>query len=196
MTKTESPLGPPNTDVNKGGLVSREQRSDTRSTVPGETRRHRIRPVSEMAEFTDDVSGLNIPKSEHPDQFDLIWCTTSVFGQPTNDLLMKRERRGYEAVHAEDFEGRYAYLVRGQQSGPIVKDGMMLMARPTSWGEKAREEEKRKASGAVAQQTRSLQSGHVEGVRFLDGTRPGKVSKTVEPLDSEALRSTPLGQTP
>jgi hypothetical protein len=157
-----------------------------------------LRDVSEMPADMGEVGGkFHIPQSEFPDQFDLVWCAASVYGQPQPDNVMARERRGWESVWGSDFGGRYKHFVPtgGKLDEPIVRDGLMLMARPASWSAKAREEDRRKAAAPVLAQAKSLQSGQVEGVRFpgrpLNVSGRSGISKTVEPLDAPALRQGP-----
>jgi hypothetical protein len=147
-----------------------------------------------MPADTEGSSIFSIARSDWPDGRELIWCTVSVFGQPQDDNRMKRERRGYEGVWPEDFGGRYAHLVPSGHQGPIIKDGMMLMCRQTTWGDRAREEERRKAAAPVLAQAQSLQRGQLDGVAFpgraLNVSGRSGISKSVEPLDAGAIRET------
>jgi hypothetical protein len=145
----------------RGGPVHREARSDPRP-------RHQLRPVSEMADQQESTP-LHIPASDFPDQFDLTWVTDSVLGQPQGSHRMRREQRGWVPVHGEDFGGKYdgRFTPKGTQ-GEINVDGMVLMARPKSWSEKARKEDQRAAQQAVAIKAQQLGRGALPGVSGAD----------------------------
>jgi hypothetical protein len=162
-----SPLGPPDAAKPveaeapvRGGPVRREERTDPRPA----RQRHMLRPVSEMPDAQENTP-LHIDKGDFPDDFDLQWITTSVLGQPQSSNRMKHERRGWEPVHGDDFGGRYD----GRWTAPgdlneITVDGMTLMARPRTWSEKAKADERRAAHAAVRVKQEQLGAGELPGV--------------------------------
>jgi hypothetical protein len=154
-----------------GGPVQRASRADPRP-------RHQLRPLGEMPDSTDD-DRLRIPKDEFPDQFDLQWITDSIFGQPQPHHRSRHERRGWEPVFPEDFEGRY----RGRfcpidYKGEIKVDGMVLMARPRAWSDKARLEDQRRAAEAVMIKERQLRGGEIDGVGMDGGAQHPSAIRT------------------
>jgi hypothetical protein len=146
----------------RGGPTHREDRADPR---PRE--RHRLRPVSEMAEMQESTP-LHIDPKDFPDQFDLQWVTSEVFGQPTN-RRMRFEQRGWESVHGDDFDGRYdGRFMPAGHNGEIKMEGMVLMARPKAWSNKARQEDQRAAQQAVRVKADQLGAGQIPGVTGAD----------------------------
>jgi hypothetical protein len=194
MTRTADPIGALVSENHRSGPVSRpEMRSDP---SPARTR-HALRDPSEMPADSESLGGkLHIAKEDFPDGRDLIWCAASVYGQPQPDNVMARERRGWEPVWGSDFEGRFKHFVPsgGKMDEPIVKDGLMLMARDLRWSMKAKAEEARKAAAPVLAQAQQLQRGQVDGVAFpgraLNVSGRQGLSKSVEPLDAAAIRET------
>ena len=189
MTRTADPLGALVSENNhRGGPVSRPARTDP-------IQRHRLRDVSEMLPADEAGTKLNIPASEFPEGYDLIWAACSIYGQPQPDNIMAREKRGFVSVWGSDFDGKYKHFVPpgGKMDEPIVRDGLMLMARDARWSARAREEDKRRAAAPVLAQTKSIQSGQIDGLGGFEGRamnvngRRG-ISKTVEPLDAGAIR--------
>jgi hypothetical protein len=109
----------------------------------------------------DDGTGdlrLHIPKSRWPDQFDLQWITTSVFGQPTNTHRARHEKMGWEACLLGDFEGALDEYGTGVP-GAIEHEGMTLYARPATWSAKARERDLARAVGAVQIKENQIRGG-------------------------------------
>jgi hypothetical protein len=139
-------------------------RSSPRETEPPTMRRHRLRDPSEMP---DEVASnrMGIDRSEWPDGFSLQWITRSVFGQEQPTHVAGFYRRGWEPVHAEDFDGRYEgrWTPPGHK-GPIEVEGMMLVARDARWTKKAEAEDKRKAQQALAVKEAQIRGGVVEGI--------------------------------
>jgi hypothetical protein len=154
---------------------STERASPGRSSSPIErtplrsgSGRHQLRPVHEMPADTED-NRLHIPREDFPDQFDLQWVTTSIFGQPQDHHRSRMERRGWTAVYGDDFDSRYADRFGGQPGKPIAVDGLVLMARSRAWSEQARREDQIRAGQAVAVKREAISSGSAlaeQGVAF------------------------------
>ena len=143
---------------------------------PTKPQRHILRPVEEYIE-EEEEQRLRIPKSNWPQDFGLQWVTESVWGQPEMQHRARFERAGWVPVHQEDFEGRY----RGQfhprsYEGEIKCDGLVLMARPESWCQKARENDYNRARQRVTIKEQQLRMGDLSGV-------------TLSPNHPTALRS-------
>jgi hypothetical protein len=142
-----------------GGVNFKPGRDRPGRTPAIQRERHRLRPISEMPidDGTQDLR-LHIPKSRFPDQFDLQWITTSVFGQPTNGHRARHERMGWEPVLQGDFEGSLDEYGTGQP-GAIEHEGMTLYARPRTWSAKARERDLARAVGAVQIKEAQIRGG-------------------------------------
>jgi hypothetical protein len=148
-----------------------------------------------MPEEASGGDRLRIPKSEWPDGFSLQWVTKSVFGQEQPTHTAGFYRRGWEQVHAEDFERRYdgRWMAPGHK-GPIEVDGMILCARDARWTARAEAEERRKAGNALAIKEMQLRGGNIEGISEESTKHPSalgvnRIRKSMErlqvPRDSE-----------
>jgi hypothetical protein len=113
---------------------------------------------------------LHIPRHMFPDQFDLQWVTDSIFGQPQPNHRSRHERRGWEPVHGDDFDGRFDGMhTPVGYKGEINVDGLVLMARPKTWSDRARTEDAARAGQAVAVKRQAISSGSAlaeQGVAF------------------------------
>lgn len=102
---------------------------------------------------------------DYPEGFDLQWVAVEVWGQPQPSMVAGFTRMGWEPVHTGDFDGRYdGRFVPRSQEGPIVLEGLMLVARSMSWSNKARAQAQRDAQAQVNVKVRQLQSGDLEKV--------------------------------
>lgn len=148
--------------------------------------RHRMRPIEEYSS-DEENSRLLIPKDLVPDGFSLQWVTHKVYGQPQPQHRASFERKGWEPVHQEDFEGRFrGMFLPASYEGEIEVDGLVLMARPKEWSEKAAELDKRRAAERVFAKESQLRSGQLDGVT-LDTQHPSArnattVNRYMEPI--------------
>jgi hypothetical protein len=148
-----------------------------------------------MPEYEEQTgNSLHISKNDFPDGMVLQWVTTHVYGQPVDPKhLQSFTRRGFEPVCRGDFDGRYDSLLPGGTEGqPISPGGMMLMARPKTWHEKAQTEDRKRAIGKI----RSVEEKHrggliggnapsllAEGVMHPGARNVSGIKRSVEPLD-------------
>ena len=131
---------------------------------PTKPQRHILRPPEDYVEYEEE-SRLRIPRNEWPQHFALQWVTDSVWGQPMPQHRAHYEKAGWVPVHQEDFEGRYRgrFMTQGYE-GEIKLDGLVLMARPQSWSDKALAIEQRRARQRVAIKEQQLRMGDLGGV--------------------------------
>jgi hypothetical protein len=150
-----------------GGPTVRAERANPRATRA----RHQLKPLDEMPDDTED-DRLRIPRSEFPDDFDLQWVTDSIFGQPQPNHRSRFERRGWEPVHGDDFDNKFEgrFCPYGHK-GEIGVDGMVLMARPMAWSNRARQEDRQRASEAVMIKEKQLRGGEIDGVKMDGGAQ-------------------------
>jgi hypothetical protein len=198
LEQLTSPLGPqPNpfnapTPPEKAAPVERAaMRNGPRETMPptnDRPQRHRLRDLEEMPPEVEG-SRMHISRSEWPDGSSLQWVTKSVYGQEQPSHTAGFYRRGWEPVWGEDFGHRFAgrWTPVGHQ-GPIEVDGMILCARDARWSEKAKQDDMRKAQGALAVKEAQLRGGQIEGVGMDGGSRhpsalaSNKIKKSYERL--------------
>jgi hypothetical protein len=143
-----------------------DPRLPPRPVAPGPAReplraeRHRLRPPEEYPGDDDGNDRLRIPRNEYPEGFDLQFVTTKVFGQPVPTHRASFERKGWEPVHASDFQGQFdgRFLPEGHQ-GEIEVDGLVLMARPQSWSDQAKRRDQQDANDKIAIKERQIHGG-------------------------------------
>lgn len=123
------------------------------------------RDISEYIE-EEESDRLKIAKSDYPDGFDLQWVTRSVWGRPESQLLGRFQRKGWKSVLPGEFEGKYDHFVAAGHEGDIEVDGLVLMARPKTWSDRAKALDDRAAIEKVQIKTQQLTGGEVDGVKF------------------------------
>jgi hypothetical protein len=196
LEQLQSPLGPPpnpfgNNQQVERPPIERNMRSSPRETEPPTSNRprHRLRPLEEMP-AEQEVSRMHIDRSKYSPGFDLQFITKSVYGQEQPSHTAGFYRRGWEPVWASDFDHKFdgRWTPPGHQ-GPIEIDGMILVARDARWSAKAKEDDKRKAQGALAVKEAQLKGGQLEGVSMDGGSRhpsalaSNKIKKSYERLN-------------
>ena len=158
-----SPVSPPASAGRQNDPTPREARARPRHDPN--------RPLSEMPAH-NAVDRLNIPRDRFPDGMDLQWVTSTVAGQSFPQHRQGHERRGWQPVHQEDFEGKYDGLFMAPGApGEITVDGLVLMARPLAWSNKAKMDERREAASAVLIKEENLRTGQLEGVGMDGGSQ-------------------------
>lgn len=126
--------------------------------------RHTLRPVDEYIEWEEEMR-LRIPESEWPAGYALQWVTEAVWGRPEMQHRARFERSGWVPVHQEDFENKFRGLFHPwDYAGEIKVDGLVLMARPKSWSERARDNNISRARQRVIIKEQQLRQGALEGV--------------------------------
>ena len=138
-------------------------------------------------ESEDSQDRLHIGKDLFPPGFDFMWVTDSVYGQSFQQHRSQFERKGWDPVHQEDFDGVFdgKFMPKGAQ-GEINVDGLVLMARPLEFSIRSREADRRKAVEAVQIKQQQITGGDLPGVS-LDSRHPtavasNKVNRTYEPV--------------
>lgn len=115
---------------------------------------------------------LRIPADKIPEGMALQWVTDSVLGQSMAQHRAVFERTGWTPVHQEDFGGRFdgMFMTKGAP-GEINVEGLVLMARPKEYSDKANKAERAKAREQLAIKERALRGGDLPGVT-LDAQAP------------------------
>jgi hypothetical protein len=164
--------------------------SAKRSPEPGPSlrpQRHVMRPIEEYVEFEEETQ-LRIPRSEWPAGFALKWVTFSVFGQPFPQVRARSEKGGWVPVHQEDFDGRYrGRFMPADYNGEINVDGLVLMARPQTWDDKANRINTQRAQQRVQIKEQQLRSGDLGGVT-LSPDHPTAVRSNIINRAVEAIQ--------
>lgn len=150
--------------------------------------RHQLRPVEEYIEFEEEYK-LFIPKHMYPDGFDLQWVTESVFGQPYLQHRARFERAGWVSVRTDD-DGEFAkfgeMFMPGGVPGEVKQDGLVLMARPKVFSDKAKRLNDRRAVERVQIKEQQLRSGALDKVTLSpdhpEAVRRNVISRSVEPI--------------
>lgn len=138
------------------------------------------------AEETPDR--LRINPDLVPEGMSLQWVTTSVYGQDVPQHRADFERKGWTPVHQDDFEGQFdgMFMPKGR-AGEIMVDGLVLMARPREFSDKAARQDFRKAREQVFIKEQALRGGDLQSVtmdpRHPSAINTNRISKTVERLE-------------
>ena len=143
--------------------------TDEKVAAPPPTREPlRHDPNRDISEYIEDEEHdrLRIPRTDYPDGFDLQWVTHSVFGRVEAQHRGRFERKGWVPVLATDFEGKYRHFVPEDHPGEIEVDGLVLMARPKRFSERAKQINDQQANEKVAIKERQLRGGEVDGIKF------------------------------
>jgi hypothetical protein len=134
----------------------------------------------------DSPDRLHIDPSLVPSGFALQWVTDSVYGQNMAQHRMKFEQKGWTPVHQEDFDGVFngMFMPKGKE-GEIMNEGLVLMARPKEFSDKAKRQDHRKAIEQVAIKEQALRGGDIQIP--LDSRHPSalgtnRISKSFERL--------------
>lgn len=169
--------------------------TDEKVAAPPPTREPlRHDPDRDISEYIEDEEQdrLRIGRDNYPDGFDLQWVTHSVFGRVEAQHRGRFERKGWVPVLTTDFDGRYRHFMPEQHTGEIEVDGLVLMARPKRFSERAKALEDRAANEKVQIKERQLMGGELEGVKFdtqhasaLAVNRIGKSYETIAVPDNK-----------
>ena len=123
----------------------------------------------EMNENVEGVDELKIAKDQLPEGMTLQWVTESVYGQLMPQHTQRFTNSGWTEVHQEDFDGAYeGWFMAKNEQGPIRKDGLILMAKPTPLVEKSKQRDLRAAREQVAIKEQALHGGDMPGVMGAD----------------------------
>src|SRR5260370_33997031 len=136
---------------------------------------HVLGRIEEYVEFEEETQ-LRIPKKEWPAGCALKWVTESVWGQPFPQVRARSEKGGWVPVHQEDFDGMYrGRFMPADFNGEIKVDGLVLMARPQIWSDKADNINRRRAEQRVQIKEMQLRMGDLGGVTLAaDHPTPGR----------------------
>jgi hypothetical protein len=118
--------------------------------------------------------------------FSLLWVMYETMGKPFPDRVNWRKRNGYAEIHKGNFGGLLDHLC--DKDGRIVKEGLVLMARPVQIQRMAEAHDKRAAKEAVTQMQKSHMTDGVD-VSMPDGGRhPSALAKNRHQQSFEPLK--------
>lgn len=126
----------------------------------------------------DESDQFFIPPEDIPDGWTYEWKTHVVLGKENPAYQVQIARAGWEAVPASRHP---SYMPHGYAGSTIVRDGQVLMERPTEIVEQARDREYRKARDQV--RAKEIQLGASPDGQFSrdnKGTPLAKIGKTYE----------------
>jgi len=134
----------------------------------------------------DEPDRLKIAKALIPEGVDLQWVTDTILGQPQPQRRARFQRRGWQAVHCGDFDGRFDYFMPDGHTGEISVDGLVLHCRPMELTLQARKRDEFRARQQVAIKEQQIHGGDIQGVtldtRHQTALRTNKVNKTYEQI--------------
>ena len=134
----------------------------------------------------DSPDKLHINPELVPEGISLQWVTDSVYGQSMSQHRSSFERKGWTPVHQEDFDGVFdgMFMPKGAQ-GEIMNEGLVLMARPKEFTDKAKLLERRAAVSQVMIKEQALRGGDIPislDARHSSALNTNKIGKSYERL--------------
>jgi hypothetical protein len=98
----------------------------------------------------------------------------------------KFERKGWTPIHQEDFDGVFdgMFMPKGAP-GEIMNEGLVLMARPKEFTDKAKRQEYRAALEQVSIKEQALRGGDIPislDARHSSALQTNKIGKSYERL--------------
>jgi hypothetical protein len=99
--------------------------------------------------------------------FSLLWVCFECNGKPFPNLVSARRRNGYSDVVKGNFNGALDHLC--DRDGNIIREGLRLMARPTSIQRLAEAHDKRAARGAIENMRRSHAEEGLSNISMPEG---------------------------
>jgi hypothetical protein len=134
----------------------------------------------------DSPDRLRIDPALVPSGFSLQWVTDSVYGQSMSQHRSKFERKGWTPIHQEDFDGVFdgMFMPKGAP-GEIMNEGLVLMARPKEFTDKAKRQEYRAALEQVSIKEQALRGGDIPislDARHSSALQTNKIGKSYERL--------------
>lgn len=147
------------------GWPKGKKRGPRKSPAPEEAvKTTRSRRVEYDLGDMDDNNRLYINPNRYPDGMDLQWVTDSIYGAHTAYRRASFERKGWEAIHVGDFDGRFDYFMPRGFQGQIEVDGLVLCARPLEISVAARKKERHKAVEQLLIKERQIMGGNIPQV--------------------------------
>ena len=164
-----------------------EAKPEPQVAVP-KTFKMKAKPNWESFDATseDSPDKLHINQELVPEGISLQWVTDSVYGQSMSQHRSSFERKGWTPVHQEDFVGVFdgMFMPKGAQ-GEIMNEGLVLMARPKEFSNKAKLLERRAAVSQVMIKEQALRGGDIPiplDSRHASALQTNKIGKTYERL--------------
>lgn len=114
------------------------------------------------------IDRLYVPPEIIPDGIEYQWCTYEVRGMEFATRMSEFERKGWKSVPAERHAGRWT---QKGATGSITVEGLMLMERPRTWCDRARNHEQAAAKQQMDKKKGQLSRGDLPGVS-LDTQHP------------------------
>ena len=107
--------------------------------------------------------------------YSLLWVCFECNGKPFPQLVSARRRNGYSDVRKGNFGGALDHLC--DKDGRIVREGLMLMARPIEIQRMAEAHDARAARAAVENMRRSHADEGVSGISMPEGNNAAARAK-------------------
>lgn len=161
----------------------KKDKAEKKEAAPVPTRQElRHDPDRDISEYIEDEEQdrLRIPRSEYPPGFDMQWVTHSIFGQLQRQHRASFERKGWVPVLGSDFDGKFGRKFMPEDWGDkeVEIDGLVLMARPSRFSDRARMIDQREAANRVNIKEKQLLGGDLPGVS-LDTQDPSALRRNV-----------------
>jgi hypothetical protein len=135
------------------------------------------RPVSRSRKNSDDK--YHIDPAKIPQGWSYEWKRFSTFGQEDRSYMQSLADNGWEAVPCD----RHPEMMGNGYSGPIVRDGMILMERPAQLTREARIEDNEIAREMIRVKERQLRDTP-DGTMTRDDPRVRpRINRSYEPAD-------------
>jgi hypothetical protein len=117
--------------------------------------------------------------------YSLLWVCFESLGRPYPELVNARKRNGYSEVKKGNFGGCLDHLA--DRDGRLVKEGLVLMARPNQIEEMARRHDTRAAKAAIENMRRSHAEEGLSNISMPEGNsgsalRQNRHKSTFEPV--------------
>ena len=160
----------PNTEIKRGPGRPKLHPEPLRPSL-----RERLRGKVRLDNNTTDK--FFIPDNLKPEGISLEWKRHSVYGAEDPYYIASMKRQGWEPVHAEDIPE----LVPEGMTGPILKEGLGLFARPQKLTDDANAERNAAARRQVKDREAANRGTLAPGTTVQDvNTRHGKGGLTEE----------------
>ena len=124
----------------------------------------------------NNIDKFHVPAHLIPPGWDYEWKRETILGQEDSAHMRSMSENGWTPVDASAHPG---YFMADTYTGPIRRDGMLLMERPLELTKEARQEDYTAARNLMDYQRQQLGQMLPRG---FDGVRP-QVKQTYEPSD-------------
>lgn len=150
--------------------VRPEQRDESRRDAKA-----RALEILEGDSLDDDaVDQFNIDHIDRDPDWTYEWKNVSVLGKENRAYESRLARMGWEPVPAD----RHPEMMPKDYTGPIVRDGMMLMERPKIITDRIKERDRRAARAPLEQMREKLQGAAKEKTEWTGGNTKTSIKQS------------------